>query len=125
MENKNNIGKNIRERRLELKLTQEELAKKLGYKSRSSINKIELGINDISQKQISSFAKALQTTPSYLLGFYEEKNNLKIHYEPAVNYVILNYYGKERQEFLTDEQLETIDSLLNHYTKEKGKNTWT
>lgn len=36
------IGERIRNRRIELNMTQEELAKKAGYKSRSSINKIEL-----------------------------------------------------------------------------------
>ena len=36
------VGDRIRARRTELGMTQEELAKKAGYKSRSSINKIEL-----------------------------------------------------------------------------------
>lgn len=35
------IGDRIRKRREELGLTQEELAKKLGYASRSSVNKVE------------------------------------------------------------------------------------
>ena len=35
------VYKRIRQRREELGLSQDELAKKLGYKSRSSINKIE------------------------------------------------------------------------------------
>ena len=48
-------------------MTQEVLAKKLGYRSRSTINKIELGINDIGQSKIIAFAKALDTTTSYLL----------------------------------------------------------
>ena len=42
-----NIGNNIKARRTALKMTQEELAAKMGYKSKSTINKIELGINDI------------------------------------------------------------------------------
>lgn len=41
-----NIGKKIEKRRQELGLSQMQLAIKTGYKSRSSINKIELGIND-------------------------------------------------------------------------------
>ena len=45
----NIVGKNIKKRRIALGLTQEDLAKKLGYKSKSTINKIEKGINDISQ----------------------------------------------------------------------------
>lgn len=41
------IGDKIKERRESLELTQEELAKRIGYKSKSTINKIEMGINDI------------------------------------------------------------------------------
>ena len=37
------IYKRIRARREELGISQEELAKRMGYKSRSSINKIENG----------------------------------------------------------------------------------
>jgi transcriptional regulator with XRE-family HTH domain len=63
------IGDRIRERRIELNMTQEELAKKLGYKSRASINKIELGQTDITQSRIVEFARALDTTPAYLMGW--------------------------------------------------------
>ncbi len=66
------IGRNIQERRKALGLTQEELADKMGYKSKSSINKIELGINDIPQSKIVLFAEALQTSPAYLMGWNEE-----------------------------------------------------
>lgn len=66
-----NIGSIIRSRRIELDMTQEELAKKLGYKSKSTINKIELGINDIPQSKIVQFANALDTTPSVLMGWVE------------------------------------------------------
>lgn len=69
-----NIGNRIKERRLELRLTQEELATKLGYKSKSAINKIELGINDISQSKVVRFAEALDTTPADLMGWtYEQE----------------------------------------------------
>lgn len=63
------IYKRIKIRREELGMSQEELAKKLGYKSRSSINKIETGENDIPQSKISSFAKALLVTEAWLMGF--------------------------------------------------------
>ena len=57
------VGNIIRQRRLELGMTQDELAHKLGYKSRSSINKIEMGANGISQSQIKDFAIALDCSP--------------------------------------------------------------
>lgn len=68
----------IRLRREELSMSQDELAKRLGYKSRSSINKIEKGQNDIPQSKIVEFAAALNTTTEYLMGFSnndEEKND--------------------------------------------------
>lgn len=64
-----NIGINISIRRRELGLTQEELAKRVGYKSKSTINKIELGKNDIPQSKILKFAEALETTPKSLMGW--------------------------------------------------------
>ena len=70
------IGENIRNRRIELEMTQEELAHKMGYKSKSTINKIELGINDIPQSKIVQFAHVLNTTPKALMGWEDvEKNN--------------------------------------------------
>ena len=71
------IGKNIANRRTELGMTQEELAKRMGYKSKTSINKIEKGINDIPQTKIVKFAEILRTTPAYLMGWEktEKKNN--------------------------------------------------
>lgn len=72
------IGERIKERRLSLGLTQEDLALKMGYKSKSTINKIESGVNDIPQKQISAFAIALDTTVPYLMGF--ERTNQECDY---------------------------------------------
>ena len=53
-----NIGDGIRSRREELGLTQEELAKKLGYKSRSSVNKVETS-RELSNKKVRRYAEAL------------------------------------------------------------------
>ena len=55
-------------------MSQEELAKKLGYKSRSTIAKIETGKVDLPESKIKSFADALNTTPAYLMGW---KNNVE------------------------------------------------
>lgn len=62
----------IRERRIQLGLSQEDLAIKMGYKSRSTINKIESGAVDIARNKIEKFAEALNTTPAYLMGWNEE-----------------------------------------------------
>lgn len=68
------IGDKIKKRREELGISQEELAKRMGYKSRSSINKIELNLSDVPQKKIIDFAKALDTTISYLMDEHTSKN---------------------------------------------------
>ena len=62
------IGERIKNRREELGMTQDELARKCGYKSRSSINKIELS-RDLPLKKVSLMADVLQTTPGYLMGW--------------------------------------------------------
>lgn len=61
------IGQRIRARREELGITQQQLAERLGYKSKATINKIETGINGVSQNRVVDFAKALQTTIEYLM----------------------------------------------------------
>ena len=65
------LYKNIRARRMELKMTQQELADKMGYTNRSSIAKIENGSVDLSQSKIVQFAKVLETTPGALMGEVE------------------------------------------------------
>ena len=65
------IGERIKQRRLELKMSQEELAQKVGYKSRTSINKIELNGREIRQSKIKAIADALETTPDYIMGWQD------------------------------------------------------
>ena len=65
------IGKRIKIKREELHMTQEELAAKLGYKSKTTIAKIENGTNDIVQSKVVAFASVLNTTPAYLMGWEE------------------------------------------------------
>jgi 2-C-methyl-D-erythritol 4-phosphate cytidylyltransferase len=67
------IKDNVKERRLRLGLSQEELAIKTGYKSKSSIARIELGETDINQKKLAVLANALDTTIDGLVDFKEEK----------------------------------------------------
>ena len=66
------IGERIKARREELGMSQEELAHAIGYKSRSSINKIELDGQGLPQKKVVAIARALKTTPSYLMGWLDE-----------------------------------------------------
>jgi len=62
------VGSNIRKRRYELKMSQQELADALGYKTRSTIAKIESGENDVSQKKLMRIASVLETTVETLVS---------------------------------------------------------
>lgn len=72
-----NVGDNIRRAREKLGWTQDELARRMGYKSKSTINKIELGINDMPQSKIVQYAEVLGVSPSYLMGWVDEETNKK------------------------------------------------
>lgn len=65
------LFKQIKKRRIEIGMSQETLAEKLGYDSRSTISKIESGKIDIPQSRIEAFAEVLKTTPSDLMGWNE------------------------------------------------------
>ena len=64
----------IKQLREQQGLSQQVLAEKVGFKTASAINKIELGLRDINQTKIILFAKALNTTPAYLMGWETESD---------------------------------------------------
>lgn len=63
------IGERIKLKREQSGMTQEELATKLGYRSKTTIAKIENGTNDIVQSKVRDFAKVLNTSIAYLMGW--------------------------------------------------------
>jgi len=78
------LNERIKKRREELGYSQDELAQKLGYKSRSTIAKIESGENQINYKKIQEFAVALDTTINALLDLDETSENI-IDKEKPIN----------------------------------------
>lgn len=62
------IGEKIKQLRIEREWSQEQVARMLGYKSRSTINKIELGINELTQSKIVAFANLFGVEPWQLLN---------------------------------------------------------
>lgn len=61
------IGKRIRRMREKLGLTQDDLAKLMGYSGRSSISVVEQDKRDITWENVCKYAKVLQCSPSYLM----------------------------------------------------------
>ena len=108
------VGDRIRNRRTELSMTQEELAHKLGYATKSSINKIESGIQDLPQKKIAKFASALDTTPSALMGWDEP--NLPGFTEMTVTNAVKQAFAcTDTAELSLEEKIE--DKMIQAYEK--------
>jgi len=133
------VGEKIKQRRIQLGLSQEDLAKKLGYKSRSTINKIELGINSLHQTKFESFAKALEIEPIELLKLDKNKdwielkpvyfNKQKTHYlryfrsnnkKKVELKFILYKNGKENTTFINEDDFEEI--VLYKFSAEEKLN---
>ena len=107
-----NIGKRIKERREELGLSQEELAQKLGYKNKSTIAKIEAGVNDIVLSKVVTFAKALETTLGYLMGWDESS-------ESRAQTCYLNpEAAKKAQEMYEDPDMRTLFDIKKNISPE-------
>ena len=78
-------------------MSQSELAQLLGYKTRSSINKIELGKADITIDKVERAADVLGVSVNYILGFKEEEDDGSLPRE---------YYE------LTADQRSLIDQMI-------------
>ena len=74
------LYKNIKKRRLELGMTQSDLAEKLGYSDKSMIAKIENGKVDLAQSRILAFADALKMSPSDLMGWKDDDTDSEGYY---------------------------------------------
>ena len=87
------VYKNIKKRRLELGMTQSELARLAGYENRSSIARIERGDHDLPQSKIVDIAKALKVTPSYLMGWEDEDVAMLTAFqeEAMAKFLLLSY----------------------------------
>ena len=106
------IGQRIKSRREELGMSQEDLAHKIGYKSKSSINKIELDIQQLRQSKIKQIADALETTTDYIMG-WSEKEDSEPKEQHRVTDLIKNQYGSDVYE------LVQLYSKLNEAGKKK------
>lgn len=72
------LGEKVKLKREELNLSQEELAEKMNYKSKTSIHKIEVGITDLPLSKVKELAAVLKTTPAYLMGWEDKKEEKDI-----------------------------------------------
>lgn len=78
IEAKRVFGENLKRLRIARGMSQEELAKALDYTNRSSINKIELGKNDMPRNKIIKAAAVLGVSPLDLFATAETEVDLEI-----------------------------------------------
>ena len=74
------IGERIKQRREELHMSMDDLAQKLGYKSRTSIFKIESGDTDLPLSKVEEVAAALFVTPQFLMGWEDNGTQSDVPY---------------------------------------------
>ena len=72
-------------------MSQQELAELVGFKTASAVNKIELGLRDINQSRVKAFAKALNTTTSFLLDGETKTSTSKAVKIPVLGFVRAGY----------------------------------
>ena len=102
-----NLGDRIKKRRSQLNMTLDDVGKLVGV-TRATIQRYENGnIINIPSDKIELIAKALRTTPSYLMGWEEDK--------------------KQTNKFLTNEEKEILEPYNKLNTEGKNKSveyTW-
>lgn len=115
------IGERIRKRREELGMSQAELAEKVGYTSRSSVAKVETDANGMSHSKIVKFADALATTPSYLMGWEEDKFPSPVITEDFTTFPVIGDIAAGFDKIaIEDWQGETVN-IPNSYLKGRHK----
>jgi transcriptional regulator with XRE-family HTH domain len=105
------IGDRIKERRIEIGMTQDELAKKLGYKTRSTITKIEKNENDVNQTTLKKIADALDVPPAYFIEIVEHPTRKKY---------LMSYFNKLIK--MSDADIDNVCQYIDFLTNKKEKN---
>ena len=117
------MGDRIKNRRIELGMTQQELAVKMGFKTRSHISLLEQGDRNIPISKIKKLANVLEISPEYLMGWEDNMGTTTTttgnHNTTNTNN---NYYSdcgssaKEAIEFMDKDSAlhRIIDLLLTH-----------
>jgi transcriptional regulator with XRE-family HTH domain len=116
----------IKKLRQEQEMSQEDLAKKVGYKGRSMIARVESGQVDISQSKVKAFAAALNTTIDYLMDGREgtEVNRLALTIEGIsrpLNPRVIDLLSKsvEESKNANEKELLSLFFTMTDYDKEK------
>lgn len=103
------IGRRIADRRIQLGMSQDELAAKVGYTSESKrtiVQKIEAGKIGVGQSKIDLFADALQITRNQLMGWEDDAPTITNDY---VNFPIIGEVAAGYEHFADEDSFGNID----------------
>lgn len=90
----------IKARRIELGMSQSELARRVGYHGKSVISKVENGERDISQTMVVKYAEVLGVSVTYLL-VGEENSDKTVENENITEFInLFSQLSDEQQKML-------------------------
>lgn len=108
-----NTGERIKKRRTELKITQDELADKIGYKSRVSVAQVENG-RAISQKVAKKYAEALKVPVAYIMCLTDD-NGLDIRDTNTIDLTQRKESSDfDKATFEISKQIKTKNAFINY-----------
>lgn len=96
----------IKNRRIELGLTQLEVAKRLGLTTKAAVSKVEGQGDNVTLKNVEKFAKALDCSIPYLMGWDEEEKLSESDLTDKEKHFV-EVYSK-----LSEEQQKLVDNLM-------------
>lgn len=114
-------GELIKQRRIELGMTQEELASKMGFKTKASISRLESNDRNLPLSKLKKMAMILDVRPSRLMGWdddgleYGDKYDKEYHHQKASEGIMLQGNLLEVLNVLptlTDKELELVNGML-------------
>lgn len=114
------IGERIKARRQELGISQRELARRLGYNDHTTVTRAEAGRVDLPMSRIAQFAEALRVSPTFLMGWDQEPEDLgalaaEVLRDPVLLQLVLEYRS------LDSADRATVSALVSSLAaKKKG-----
>lgn len=113
------LKENIKNRRLELNLTLEDVSKKLSI-SKPTLQRYESGvISNIPSDKIEKLAVILETTPSRLMGWDENKIKAKLQLSEDLQcliekYISLDDLGKHTVNTVLEMEFNRCKQIINN-----------
>lgn len=117
MESNKEIGNRIKERRLELNYTQEQIGNAIGV-AKSTIQRYENGlIKDLKMPVIQAIAKVLNVNPNWLILKSNDKEDVCEQQKHILiaNYNKLNSIGKKKLVDYSNDLIATENYISNDY----------